>query len=197
MTEARRFVIGQPLDQRIPLGAGVALGEQLIVRRFTGDPPDADLIAHQADDFRKADVPERQAAAADDQVGWERDFGLDARTSELWLGRARSGGSWSRFDGPTFVVSLPVTPQRAAAAIARLFESEDESLPYLARALTALKIGGEEAVLAFAPGDDGWIRFAFDFEKREAIPVAEIIAERDLIAATPLADEIVRLLALE
>lgn len=126
---------------------------------------------------------------------WTREFAPDAKMAELWLERARAGGSWIRFDGRAIVVSLPTTAREAALSLRKILETRD--FVGISQGLTAVEISGAEARLRFDPAEDGWIQLRHTAKEHAQWSVAELLAERNLVAAAPLADELRRLMELD
>lgn len=136
-------------------------------------------------------------AAIDDPHDVAEMFAEEPSVEELWLQRARANGTWARFDGGVLEVSIPMTPKAAARALQNLLEDEDEDFRQVLQSLSEVRVTGDELLLYFAPGEDGWIRFEFRWPDRKYARVITVLAERIEIPAVDLALEIQRLLALE
>lgn len=125
---------------------------------------------------------------------------MDERTVELWVRHAREGRSWALFDGGALVVTVPLSAEGAARVLAEVAQAEDdEGLSQVFDSLTELFVTGDEVRLRFTAGDDGWLRFSFDFTDREYdSKLAEALAERGIeVEHADLAKELERMLAEE
>ena len=126
----------------------------------------------------------------------------DPATDRLVVARATAGGSWTRFDGATLEVSVPMTSTQAASLLKELMATagsspEDfQSLAQFLEPLSSLQVTGDELRLRFAPAEDGWILFTFDDERRGYRPdVANRLREDGLVVSGGLEAEVQRLKA--
>lgn len=128
-------------------------------------------------------------------------LGEDPRTDALLFERARRGGEWARFDGHELVVSVPMTPERAAVQLKELVTHAvsrtegDLDVDLFLAALSAVQVTGEELLLRFAPAEDGWIHFTLSDHREYHPEVRERLGRDGAIPVENLADAVQRLKA--
>ncbi len=123
----------------------------------------------------------------------------DEATEKLWVAHARAGKPWLAFEEGALVGRVPVSPHGAARGLHVLLDvaGEDESgaFPRLFEPLTEFLVRDDLATFRFGPGDDGWIRFAFENAEKEYRKelTAELVSRGVKILEEPPTEELRKL----